>query len=113
MSRGDKVGSGTGCPSGRSASFSLVVRMRRFKQHVQLLISFSERQHRVILQHLRKERCQRNASKRRRHSREQPPSQAEQSLAAVVCITTCPSAAGLSKATLGLFRSRCLTCFCS
>ena len=58
----------------------------RFKEHVELLIAFSERQHKTILQHLRKERFERNASKRRRHSREQPPSQAEQSLAAVVRI---------------------------
>jgi hypothetical protein len=60
---------------------------RRFKQHVDMLIAFSERQHRAILQHLRKERWGRNAAQHGRRSGErqaqQGPTQAEQALASV------------------------------
>ncbi len=53
----------------------------RFRRQVDLLLNFSERQHKKILAHLRKERWHRAAA---RHEPVGPPTQAESSLASVV-----------------------------
>lgn len=80
-----------------------------------MLIAFSERQHKSILQHLRKERWGRNAAqhgrRRSQQDEQQGPTQAEQALASVVRLPAFLPSCLMQAAPLHLHLC-CMQCTC-